>query len=157
MTQNVNLNHLIEPRFQGINRLFVSSFESDARRISSKRHYFPKVEIKDYNVMVDGKNFLDHPVKNDKITYENIRNITTIQGDDYATGCLLDYPYFKEKYKMIAIDFSNQEALDADPKATQQVDLIVNLDHAGDTRMSFILEKSKETVLDFLQGTVRVL
>ena len=94
LAQNANLNHLIEPSFQGINRLFVLAFENDAQRTSNKRYYIPNVEIKDYNVMIDGKNFFDQPVKNDKITYENIRKVATGQGDDYATACLLDYIYF---------------------------------------------------------------
>ena len=67
--------------------------------------------------MIDGKIFFDEPVKNDKVTYENIRKISTGQGDDYKTGCLLDYIYFKKYCKMIAVDLSKQQALDADPKA----------------------------------------
>ena len=94
-------------------------FENDGQRTSSKRYYIPNVEIKDYNVMIDGKNFFDQPVKNDKITYENIRKVATGQGDDYTTDCFLDYSYFKKYYKMIAIDLSKQQALDADPKAIQ--------------------------------------
>ena len=90
LAQNPNLNHLVEPIFQGINRLFVLAFENDTHRTSSKRYNLPNVEIKDYNVMIDGKNFFDQPIKNDKITYENIKKIATGQGDDYTTGCLLD-------------------------------------------------------------------
>ena len=67
--------------------------------------------------MIDGKDFFDQPVKNNKITYENIRKIATGQGDDYTTDCLLDYIYFKDYYKMIAVDLSKQLALNADPKA----------------------------------------
>ena len=63
MAQNANLNHLIEPSFQGVNRLFVLAFEDDAQRISTKRYYIRNVEIKDYNVVIDGKNFFDQPVK----------------------------------------------------------------------------------------------
>ena len=66
--------------------------------------------------MIDGKNLFDQLVKNNKVTYENIRKIATVQRDDYITGCLLDYIYFKNYYKMIAVDLSKQEALDADPK-----------------------------------------
>ena len=106
LPQNVNLNHLVEPSFQGINRLFVLAFENDDHRISNKRYYIPNVEIKDYNVMIDGKNFFDQPVRNDKVTYENMRKIATGQGDDYMTGCLLDYTYSKKYCKMIAIDLS---------------------------------------------------
>ena len=122
-----NLNHLIEPSFQGVNRLFVLAFENDDQRTSNKRYYTPNVEIKDYNVMIDGKNGFDQPVRNDKVTYENIRKIAIGQGDDYATGCLLDYTYFK-KYKMIAIDLSKQQALDAHPRAIQQINFTANLD-----------------------------
>ena len=106
LAQNAYLNHLIEPSFQGVNRIFVLAFENDAQRISSKGYYLPNVEIKDYNVMSDGKNFLNQPIKNDKITYDNIRKIATGQEDDYTIGCLLDYTYFKNYYKMIAIDLS---------------------------------------------------
>ena len=82
LPQNPNLNHLIEPSFQGVNTLFVLAFEDDAQRISRKRYYIANVEIKDYNVMIDGKNLFDQPVKNDKVTYENIRKITIGQGGD---------------------------------------------------------------------------
>ena len=92
LAQNPNLNHLIEPSFQGVNRLFVLAFENDNHRISRKRYYLPIVEIKDYNIMINGENFFDQPIKN-KVTYENIRKIATGQGDDYTTGCLLDYSY----------------------------------------------------------------
>ena len=84
----------------------------------------------------------DQPVKNNKVTYENIRKITTGQGDDYTTGCLLDYIYFKNYCKMIAVDLS-KEALDADPKAIQQINFRANLDRAGNTRIYFILEEAK--------------
>ena len=107
--------------------------------------------------MIDGKNFFDQPVKNNKVTYENIRKIATDQGDDYITGCSLDYIYFKNYYKMIAVDLSKQQALDADPKATQQIKLTANVDRAGNTRIYFSLEGLKKTVLDFSQGTVKVL
>ena len=67
--------------------------------------------------MVDGKNVFYQPMKNNKVTYENIRKIATGQGDDYAIGCLLDYIYFKNYYKMIVVDLRKQQALYADPKA----------------------------------------
>ena len=119
-------------------------------------NHLPKVEIKDYNVMFDGKIFFDQPVNSDLKTYENIRKVATGQGDDYTTGCLLDYTYFKKYYKMIAIDLSKQQALDADPRAIQQINFTANLDRAGNTTMFFIIEEAKETVLDFSQGTVKV-
>ena len=72
LAQNPNLNHLVEPSFQGVNRLFVLAFEDDAQRTSNKRYYLPNVEIKDYNVMIDERNFFDQPRRNNKITCENI-------------------------------------------------------------------------------------
>ena len=89
-------------------------------------------------------------------TYENIRKIATGKGDDYTTGCLLDYPYFKENYKMIAIDLSRQNELDADPRAIQQINFTVNLDRAGNTTIFFITEEAKETVFEFSRGTIKV-
>ena len=117
LAQNTNLNHLIEPSFQGVNRLFVLAFENEDERRSNKRYYISNAEIKDHNLMIGGKNFFDQPIKNDKVTYETIRKIAIGQGDHYTTGCFLDYTYFKKYYKMIAIDLSKQQALDADPKA----------------------------------------
>ena len=99
--------------------------------------------------MIDGKNFFDQPVKNDKVTYENIRKITIGQGDDYTTGCLLDYTYFKKYYKMIAIDISKQQALDADPGAIQQINFTANSDRAGNARIYFILEEAQKLFLSF--------
>ena len=104
--QNRYLNYLINPTFQGVNRLFVLSFENESYRTSHSTYYLPKVEIKDYNVMIDGRNFFDQSINSMSDTYENIRKIATGKGDHYTTDCLLDYPYFKDNYKMIAIDLS---------------------------------------------------
>ena len=155
--QNRYLNHLINPSFQGVNRLFVLSFENEDDRTSHSTYYLPKVEIKDYNVMIDGRNFFDQPINSMTKTYENIRKIATGQGDDYTTGCLLDYSYFKENYKMIAIDLSKQQALDADPRAIQQINFTANLDRDDGATIFFIIEQTKETVFEFLQATVKVL
>ena len=83
LAQNPNLNHLVEPSFQGVNRLFVLAFEDDDDKTSSDQYYIPTVEIKDYNIMINGENFFDQPIKNNKVTYENIRKIATGKGDDY--------------------------------------------------------------------------
>ena len=147
LPQNPNLKYLVEPSFQGVNRLFVLAFEDEAQRISNKRYHPPNVEIEDYNVMTDVKKFFGQPVKNDKVTYENIRKIATGRGDNYKTGCLLDYIYFKNYYKMITVDLSKQQALDADPKAIQQINFTGNLDRANNRKFHFILEEEKETVL----------
>ena len=81
----------------------------------------------------------------------------TGQGDDYTTDCLLNYAYLKNYYKITAIDFSKQQALDADPTVIQEINFTANLDRAGNTRNYFILEEAKETVLDFSQETIKVL
>ena len=94
--------------------------------------------------MINGENIFDQPIKNNKKTYENIRKIAIGQGDDHTTGCLLDYWYFKNTYKMIAVDLSRQQALDADPRAIQQVSFTTNLDRAGNTRVYFILKKQRK-------------
>ena len=153
IVQNRYLNHLIKSSFQGVSRLFVLPFEHEDHRKSQSKYYLPKVETKDYNVMIDGRNFFDQPINSMTKTQENIRKIATGQGDDYTTGCLLDYSYFKDHYKMIAIDLSKQLALDVDPRAIQQINFTVNIDRNGNTTMFFIIEKVKETVFEFSQGT----
>ena len=101
--------------------------------------------------------FFDQTVKNALRTYDNIRKIATGQGDDYTTGSLLDYPYFEKYYKLIAIDLSKQQKLDADPKAIQQINFTRNLTKAEAATIFFIIEGPKETVLDFSKGTVKIL
>ena len=85
-------------------------------------------------------------------TYENIRKIATGKGDDYTTVCLLDYPYFKDNYKMIAIDLSKQQVLDADPRKIVQINFTADLDRDGNTTMFFIIKQEKETIFEFSQG-----
>ena len=113
--------------------------------------------MKDYNVMIDGRNFFDQLIKNLIRTYGTIRKIAAGHGDDYTTGCLLDYSCFKEHHKMIAIDISKQQAFDDDPKAIQQINFTRNLEQDGNTLMFLIREEPNKTILDFSQGTVRVL
>ena len=107
--------------------------------------------------MIDDKNVFDQLIDISLKTYENIRKIVTGQGNDYTTGCLLDYIYLKNNYKMIAIDLSKQQVLDADPRAIQQINFTANLVTAGNTTMSFIIKEAKETILDFSKGLAKVL
>ena len=93
------------------------------------------MEIKNYNVIINGENFFDQPTKDSKVTYENIRKVAIGKGDDNTNGCLLYYPYFRDSYKMIAIDLSKQQVLDADPRTIQQINFAANLDREGDTRI----------------------
>ena len=104
--------------------------------------------------MTDRQNLFDQPVRHKLMTYGNIRKITTGQGDDYTTGCLLDYNDFKNYYKMIAIDLNKQQSLDADPKAMKQINFTGNL--AEEATIFFIIEEAKQTALGFLQGNVKV-
>ena len=144
-TQNRYLHFLIDPSFQGVNRLFLLSFENENGRENYNRYYLPTVEMKDYNVMIDGR------------IYDNIRNIAPGQGDDYKTGFLLDYPQFKDQYKMIAIDSDKHQALDAHPKIIQQNNFTGNLNRQECRTMFFIIKEAKETILDFSQSAVKVL
>ena len=147
---------MVESSFEGINWHFVLAFENDTERTRTWRYYIPNVEIKNYNVMINWENVFDQPIKNNKITYKNVRKIATGLVDDYTTGYLLDYPYFKDTYKMIPVDLRKQQALDADPRAVQQINFTANLDRPGNTRIYFILEEAKEIILNFAHGTVKV-
>ena len=108
-------------------RLKIGLIEEETQDI-----FLLKVEMKDYNVMMDGRNVFDQPIKNDKITYDNNRKIATGQEDDCTTGCLLDYLYFKENYKLIAIDLSKQKQLDSDSKEIQKIDFADNLENSAE-------------------------
>ena len=98
-TKNNNLNHLIDPTFTNADRLFVLSSENENDRTSFSKYYVPKVEIKDFNVLIDGKLFFEIPVKNKEEAYEQI--IEMSKNNDYTTGNLLDYEYFKDHYQLI--------------------------------------------------------
>ena len=135
--QNQYLDYLIDPSFQGVNKLFVLSFEYEAQRISYKRYYHPTVEIKNYHVATDEQNFFDQPVRNNSIIYNSIWKIATSPEDDYTTGYLLDNNYFKNYYKMIETDLSKQQALDGDPKEIQQINFTGNLELDAGATMYF--------------------
>ena len=117
------------------------SSENENDRISHSNYYLPKAEIKYYSVRTDRKNFFDQSINSIIKSYENIRKITTGQGDDYTTGCLLDYSYFEDHYKMITIDLSKEQVLDADPRAIQQINFTANLDREENTTIFLLLNK----------------
>ena len=94
--QNQYLDFFIDSSFQGVYKLFLSSFENENDRKVHTGYHLPKLERKDYNLMNDAKSFFDQPVERDMKTYHNICKIATSQGDDYTTGCLLDHDYFKK-------------------------------------------------------------
>ena len=152
-SQNNNLNSLIDPTFTNVNRLFVFSFSRNNagdNRDSFSDYFVPNVRIKDFNVLIDGKDFFDLPVKNEEEAYEKIIDMSN--NNDYTTGDLLDFAYFKENYKLIAIDLSKQTKL----KDPQQISFIGKLEANGAT-MFFIIEKSEETTFNFSQNSVTII
>ena len=144
----------LDASFQGVNRLFVLG-DNKVERNSHRIYFLPRVDITNYNVLIDGRNFYDQPIKNLIKQYDEIRKIATGKGDDYTKGCLLDYQYFKNHYKLIAVDLSKQKELDADPRAIQQIEFYVML--KTNSQVCTVLEKSKETILEFCKGTAKVL
>ena len=121
---------------------------------SYRRYFLPRLKIKNYNIEIDGRNFYDQSINDLIKQYDEIRKISTGQGDDYTTGCLLDFAYFEKNYRLIAADLSKQKALDADPKAIQQIIFTGKTDNQ--IRVYYILEQSKETILEFSKGTTKV-
>ena len=152
-TKNNNLNYLIDPTFTKVYRLFVLSFENENDRTSFSKQYVPNVEIKDFDVLIDGKSFFDMPIKNDEETYKQI--IETGRNNDYTTPELLDYEYFSKHYKLIAIDLSKQIELE-NHDLRQQINFIGRLKRDEGATMLFIVEKSEETTFKFSQIAVTV-
>ena len=150
-SNNNNLNYLLDLTFTRVNRLFVLSFErieennvKKDHRDSFSHYYVPNVEIKDFNVLIDGKSFFDLPVKNEEEAYEKI--IEMSRNNDYTTGNLLDFAYFKKNYRLIAIDLSKQTKL----KYPLQIDFIGKLEGQNNgATMLFIIEKSEGTTFEF--------
>ena len=100
-------DYLIDLSFQGVNKLFALLFKDYVVGIDYRRYFLPTLEIRDYNIMIDGTNFFNQLLKSDLRTYENIRKVTTCQRDDYTTGFALNYLYFKDYYEMVAIDLEH--------------------------------------------------
>ena len=143
---------MIDPKFTNVNRLFVLTFENEDDGTSFSKYYKSKVEIKDFNVLNDGKPFFEIPVKNKEEAYEAIIEMT--KNNSYTTGNLLDYEYFKNQYKLIAIDLSKQIELE-NLDLKQQINFIGRLEENNAT-MLFIIEKKEETTFDFSQNSVFV-
>ena len=127
---------------------------------SYKKYFLPRVKIDNYNIEIDVRNFYDQPINDSIKRYDEVRKISTGQGDDYTTNCLLDYSYFEKDYRLIAADLSKQKALDADSRAIQQIIFTGTIKAAvANARVVIfcVLEKSKETILEFSKGTTKVL
>ena len=148
----------LDPSFQGVNRLFVMAYNrvgDQPTRNGQQKYYLPRISLNKYNVIIDGRNFCDNPVESDIEKYRELRKVMIGKGEDYTTGSLLDYNYFNKHYKLVAVDLSKQKELDADPRAIQQIELKYILGTNSSIQIH-LLEKSKETILEFYKGTVKV-
>ena len=121
----------------------------------TKKYFLSRVNITNYYILIDDRNFYDQPINDQVKKYDEIRKIATGQGDDCTTGCLLDYQYFRDHCQLIPVDLSKQKELDADPRTVQQIEFYVML--KTNSQVCTVLEKSKETVLEFYKGTAKVL
>ena len=145
---------MIDPRLNKVNRLFFLSFESEEDRTSFSNYYTPKVDIIDFNVLIDGKRFFDLPIKNKEESYEEI--IEMSKNNVYITGNLLDYEYFSNHNKLITIDLSKQVELE-NPDLKQQIDFTGKLEENNGATMYFIIEKSEETTFCFSQNSMSII
>ena len=160
-----HIRELLDSSCQGVKRLFVLVYNNTAGNDqvsvdSYKKYFLPRVKIENYNIEIDGRNFYDQPINDSVKQYDEMRKKSTGQGDDYTTCCLLDFAYFEKNYRLLAADLSKQKALDADSRAIQQIIFTGKIKAAvANARVVIfhILEKSKETVLEFSKGTTKVL
>ena len=164
-TENADANVFkyinLDPSLQGVNRLFVMAYNrlADANdhqfNINSQQiYYLPRNDLNKYNVITDGRNFYDNPIESDTEKYRELKKVMIGKGEDYSTESLLDYNYFKKHYKLVAVDLSEQKELDVDPRAIQQIEFKYML--GTNSTIYWVLKKSKETILEFYKGTVKV-
>ena len=159
------IRELLDSSCQVVKRLFVLAYNNTAGNDqvsvdSYKKYFLLRVKIDNYNIEIDGRNFYDQPINDSVKQYDEVRKISTGQGDDYTTGCLLDYYFFEKNYRLPADDLSKQKALEADSRAIQKIIFTGTIKEAvANTRVVifYILEKLKETILEFSKGTTKVL
>ena len=156
---NANLFKYInlDPSFQGVNRLFIMAYNranGQSTRNGQQKYYLPRIGLEKYDVIIDGRNFYDNPIESDIEKYRELKKVMVGKGEDYTTGSLLDFIYFDKHYKLVAVDLSKQKDLDADPRAIQQIEFKYML--GTNSTIYWVLEKSKETMLEFYKGTVKV-
>ena len=149
---NNNLNILIDPTFTNVNRLFVLAYQNADDIQSFSQFYLPNVMVKDYNVIIDKLAFFDLPIKTEEEAYEKIIDIS--RNNEYRTGHLLDYDYFKKHYKLIAVDLSKQQVLQENEDLIQQINFIGKLEEAAN--VFIIIEKKENTILEFSQNLANV-
>ena len=161
-TEDGNANSVkyinLDPSFQGVNRLFVMAYDradaSRATRNGQRKYYLPGIDLNKYNVIIDGRNFYDNPIESDIEKYRELKKVMIGKGENYTTGSLLDYNYFKKHYKLVAVDLSKQKELDADPRAIQQIEF--KYMPGTNSTIYWVVKKSKETILKFSKGTAKV-
>ena len=156
---------MLDSSYEGVKRLFVLAYDNTAgdNQVpvdSHQRYLLLRVKIEDFNIEIDGWNFYLQPINDLIKQYDEVRKVSTGQGDDYTTGCLLDFAYFKKYYRLIAADLSKQKGLDADSRAIQQIIFNAKIKSTlANTKVIiyYVLEQSKETTLQFSKGTTKVL
>ena len=161
INENANANVLkyinLDPSFHGVNRLFVMAYNREngqPTRNGQRKYYLPRIDLEKYNVIIDGRNFYENPIESDIEKYRELKKVMIGKGEDYATGSLLDFNYFDKHYKLVAVDLSKQKELDADPRTIQQIEFKYML--GTDSTTYWVLEKSRETILEFYKGIVKV-
>ena len=166
INQGTNIYQLFSASFQDVKRLSILVYaiaayvaNKEAGTKDNRKYFLPRGKIENYNVLIDGGSFHDQPINDLIKQYDEIRRVSSGQGDDYTTGCLLDYTYFKDNYRLIAANLSKQEALDTYPRAIQQIVFqgVVGGADKHKNKTVYYLEKSKEAVLEFYKRTAKVL
>ena len=162
---NIFRGTTLDVSFQGVSKLFAAAYETDDiqrnanTEESRRRCYLPRAEIKDYNLLIDGRNFYDQNVNSSIVRYNELLKMTTGRSEDYSTGCLLNYDYYIKDFNIVGIDLSHQAVLDSSSKINQQIEFVCKLP-SGNAAINYdlltILEKEKQTVLKFNEGTVKV-
>ena len=123
-------------------------------RNGQQKYYLPRISLNKYNVIIDRRNYYDNPIESDIEKYRELKKVMIEKGEDYTTGSLLDFNYFDKHYKLVAADLSKQKELDTDPRAIQQIEFKYML--PTNSTIYWVLEKSKETILEFYKGNVKV-
>ena len=159
------IRELLDLSYERVKRLFVLAYDNTSGDNQASIDSFKKIlssdsKTENYNIEIDGRNFYKQPINDSVKQYDEVRKISTGQGDDYRTGCLLDFAYFEKNYRLIADDLSKQKALDTDLRAIQQIIFTGKMKaEVASARVIIyhILEQSKETTLQFSKGTTQVL
>ena len=131
---------------------------TELKEMVKKYIFYQEQKLKNYSILIGGRNFYDQPIDEELRKYGEVRNIMIGRGEEHETGSLLDYACYRKDYKLIACDLSKQKVLDSDPKSIQQIEFVFKLDNAANNEAQIltVLEKKKETILEFSKATVKV-